>query len=55
MSEALARMASGTAYVMTTDVNNIPTGGIWHEIERRTLQRTIRGTPVGDEGKCNRV
>lgn len=39
MSEALARMCSGTAYVMTPDPNNIPQDGIKAQTEFPILQR----------------
>lgn len=42
MSEALAMSCSGTAYVMTPDINSIPEDGIWGQTEKTTL---IKGNP----------
>lgn len=55
MSEALATMYSGTAYVLTPDVNAIPTDGIWYQTEKPTLTRPISGDLPEDHGKCMKV
>lgn len=55
MSEALARMCEGTAYVLTRDENDIPRDGIWNTIELPALEREPSPQPHPDEGQVDLV
>ncbi|KIX05227.1 uncharacterized protein Z518_06099 [Rhinocladiella mackenziei CBS 650.93] len=39
MSRAYARNCVGATYVMTKDIHNIPTDGIWSRVEQPELQK----------------
>jgi hypothetical protein len=53
MSQAVAEQCSVFATVMTKDVNNIPTDGIWARVEFPTLQRSDNQGRVDSIDKCN--